>query len=120
MCKFSHRKWQFFLNLVKLSGSFGLFQQIFCQMAFAASVVSKTAHGHLRAKKSLVFPMSVMRTSARSHIAKTGHGGKRYKLSKMRPSIKSNMARWKPHNGQLIPKSCLYAQGSSKNTFHSD
>ncbi len=86
-------------------------------MVLQARLSNKTIHGHLRDKNIRVFPRTLMIITISSHIAITGHGGKRYKLSKMRPSSKSNIARWKPHNGQLIPKSCLYAQGSNKNTL---
>ena len=90
---------------------------MFCQNALHARVNSNIPHGHLSDRKSCAFPLMLVIIRTMSQIAKTGHGGKRYKLSKMRPSIKSSIARWKPHNGQLIPKSCLYAHGSNKNTI---
>ena len=86
-------------------------------MVLQARLSNNIIQGHLRDKYICVFPRTLMTTSISSHIAITGHGGKRYKLSKMRPSSKSKIARWKPHKGQLIPKSCLYAQGSNKNTL---
>ncbi len=89
-------------------------------MVLYARLSNNIIQDHLWNRKNCAFPWTLMTTSISSHTAITGHGGKRYKLSKIRPSSKSNIARWKPHNGQLIPKSCLYAQGSSKNTFHSD
>lgn len=39
-------------------------------------------------------------------------GGYITKEASHSPRVSKSMARWKPHNGQLIPKHCLYTQGS--------
>ena len=61
-------------------------------MVLYARLSNNIIQGHLWNRKNCAFPWTLMTTSISSHIAITGHGGKRYMLSAIRPSISSNIA----------------------------